>query len=143
MVCVGVRPGEQTLLRHQARPTQTPCYTRCHVHHLPTLASRKGLIFYLLLRFITRKEHLEAMNRRAFGVCKMLTISSDAFSPKESHTQQKHDGPGRPAVHCSAPSARSSLPAHPRPVHGVQAVPSGTSEHAFGYEKMGRPFLSI
>ena len=93
MVCVGVTPGAQTLLRHQAHPTQSPCYTRHHVHHLPTLASRKGFIFHLLLGFITRKEHLKAVSRRAFGICKMLMISSEAFSSKESHTRQKHNGP--------------------------------------------------
>ena len=109
VVCVGVTPGAQTLLRHQAHPTQSPCYTRRHVHHLPTLASRKGFIFYLLLGFITRKEHLKAVSRCAFGICKMLMISSEAFSSKESHTRQKHNGPRLASVH----SACSSLPAHP------------------------------
>lgn len=109
------------------------------LHQMPRASSPyaglKEGAYFLLLRFIIRKEHLEAMNRHAFGVCKMLTISSDAFSPKESHTRQKHDGPGRPAVHCSVPSARSSLPAHPQSVHGARAAPSGPSEHVSGMRK--------
>ena len=69
-----------------------PSHPEPLLHQTPRASSpyaglKEGAYFLLLLRFITRKEHLKAMNRRAFGICKMLTISSEAFSSKKKpHT---------------------------------------------------------
>ena len=109
-----------------------PSHPEPLLHQTPRASSpyaglKEGASFLLLLRFITRKEHLKAMNRCAFGICKMLTISSEVFSSKKSHTRQQHTGPrvARGSLLSSpgtqlTPCSSMVSPAEFRPLHQEQ-----------------------